>query len=87
MNGQTTRLYFFDGYIIWTSSFVSYSEPPITAKQQDLEVTVYGSGYISVEGDSYPFKTPDIHMHDHSDSEVAVVIPGPCINLRQKLAS
>lgn len=85
-NGQTTRLYFFDGYLIWASSYCSYSGPPITTQQGGVTVTTYPS-YVWGEDDAYPSKTSDIHTHYHSDPKVDFLIPDVRLGLRMKFFS
>jgi hypothetical protein len=71
---ETTNLYFFEGYMIWTSSFHPYCSVPITEKYDD-GVTITVSGYIAVTCVNYPVKGSESHEHDHRDFKPNFVIP------------
>jgi len=71
---ETTQLYFFEGYMIWVTSFYPYCSAPITEKYDD-GVTITVSGYIAITSVLCPVKGSESHEHDHRDFKPNFVIP------------
>jgi len=67
-------LYFFEGYMIWVTSFYPYCSAPFTEKYDD-GVTITVSGYIAATCVHYPVKGSEAHEHDHLDFKPNFVIP------------